>query len=177
MSAPIVVIEGPDGAGKTTLAGLIARELRYEVRHEGPPPPDRPPLQHYLERLYDAALSLAVCRGIVLDRFALGERVYGPILRGDDRLGAEGWRVVRRELDGARAYRILCLPPLRTCLDVWHSRVIAGLEYIRNEKLIVETYKAWEGFIDEPGQVVFDWTRHEADTLLHKIRSGRGIAA
>jgi len=154
----LVVIEGPDGAGKTTLAEDLRRAFGHEIRHEGPPPPTQDPLLYYFGRLYDAHLATFCTRGQILDRFALGERVYGPILRGEDRLGAQGWLKIRRALDASDAVRVLCLPPYEVCLANWRARNADRLELIRREMTFAATYEAWKLFRDDPGQVIYDYT-------------------
>lgn len=75
----IVVIEGPDGAGKTTLAHAVieaARAKGYEAEytHSGPPGPD--PLTDYENVIYGSGEILAV-----VDRLHWGEMVYGVTRR------------------------------------------------------------------------------------------------
>lgn len=87
----IIVLEGPDGGGKSTLARRIIEhdallsKRRYLI-HRGPIRSD--PLTEYLRPL-DEAVSDAE-QGLesvfVLDRWHVGERIYGPILRGRSRL-------------------------------------------------------------------------------------------
>lgn len=176
--ARLVVIEGPDGAGKTTLAAEIARRHGHEVRHEGPPPPNQDPLLYYFGRLYDAHLATFATRGQVLDRFALGERVYGPILRNQDRLGAEGWRRIRRALDSIDAVRILCLPDYETCLEQWRARNADRLELIRREMTFKATYDAWVLYRDDPGQLVYDYTDpFTAEAVLDVVAGDKAAAA
>lgn len=118
----IVILEGPDGAGKTTLARQLQETFKLEYHHEGPPPPGEHPLWYY-------GRTLASFRGrrIVLDRFALGERVYGPSLRGVDRLGAEGWQVFSRLTAALSAIQIIVLPPPQLCEERWRNSPKAEL--------------------------------------------------
>ena len=74
MRAAHLVIEGPDGAGKTTLAQALCAS-GYAYRHEGPPPPTVPALRYY------AGILARLEQPTLLDRFHLGELVYGPIVR------------------------------------------------------------------------------------------------
>lgn len=168
----VIVLEGPDGGGKTTLARAIAHELGYAVRHEGPPPVDREELfEYYVGRLTGHLASTFMEPGLVLDRFALGERVYGAILRDHDRLGPRGWRRVRDVLDTTGALRVLCLPPRDVCLKAWAAGRIAKGELFAEEGTFHRTYTAWLELRGDSGQVVHDWTREGAqETLLRLIR-------
>jgi hypothetical protein len=70
------VLEGPDGAGKSTLAKMLAEHHELSIDHFGPP--TKTPLDEYLGFLAEKGRS----HKRVLDRFHLGESVYGPIYRG-----------------------------------------------------------------------------------------------
>jgi uracil-DNA glycosylase len=70
------VLEGPDGAGKSTLATNLGPMLSYRVEHFGPP--TKPPLKEYLHWLVGQDDQ---GHRMVIDRFHLGEDVYGPIFR------------------------------------------------------------------------------------------------
>lgn len=154
----IAVLEGPDGSGKTTLSDLLRARFGFGYRHEGPPPPDVPPLDYYTVRLYDAVLEAVATKGVVLDRFALGDRVYGPLLRGEDRFGDDGWRKMRERIDAVPSLRVLCLPPYEAALTAWRARNVVGREFVKDEELFRRTYDAWAAFRHDPGQLVYDWT-------------------
>jgi hypothetical protein len=70
----LIVIEGADKTGKTTLAKAVAKQLGYEYVHFSAP--KGPPADEYIDFL------LALKKPTVCDRFHLGELVYGPMLRG-----------------------------------------------------------------------------------------------
>lgn len=112
----LIVIEGPDGSGKTTLAKQLAERFGLTYHHEGPPPKDIPALEHY-----GAVLENLRQEKVVFDRFALGERVYGPVLRGVDGLGEEGWNLIQRLFRATNVFTILCLPAYDTCYRAWSS--------------------------------------------------------
>jgi hypothetical protein len=83
----IFVLEGPDLAGKSTLADELEKqyvdwELSVTRMKRGPLKPSQDPLTEYLVPLQDYDGN-----GVwVLDRWHLGELVYGELLRGASRL-------------------------------------------------------------------------------------------
>lgn len=70
----LIIIEGADKTGKTTLAKAISKEFGYEYKHFGAPKGS--PADEYMDFL------LKLDKPTVCDRFHLGELVYGPMLRG-----------------------------------------------------------------------------------------------
>lgn len=77
----LILIEGCDGAGKTTLAQAIAARRHAEIRHSALTPPG--------VDLFTCYRTLLSRPGpLILDRGFLSESVYGPIYRGRSRLTA-----------------------------------------------------------------------------------------
>ena len=74
----LIVIEGPDKAGKTTLAKKIASDYGLDYAHFGPPGDD--PAREYIDFL------LKLKHVTVCDRFFVGELIYGPLLRGESKI-------------------------------------------------------------------------------------------
>ena len=111
----LIVLEGPDGAGKTTLAkALMAGFYRkwksgtFKVEHRGPLSPDVDPVDEYTLPDYDPTdkTNLVVC-----DRWHLSEAVYGQIYRGASRVDLafhEKW------LDDRGALKLYVTAPLQT---------------------------------------------------------------
>ncbi len=81
---PYVILEGPDGTGKTTIADHFVREYRFQYVHCGPPEKDA--LHNYLDliRQYKGLM--------VADRLHVGSWVYGTAFRGGpDMTDYEEW--------------------------------------------------------------------------------------
>lgn len=135
MTDSLIILEGPDGAGKTTLARALTESLSpvNRVAH-GPPKED--PMREYLP-------ALLMGGTVIADRFHLGERVYGGIVRGDDRLGNEGQYLLESIIASSvqSAVVVLCRPPLETCLENWRSRL--GDEYVKREDWMTEVWHAY----------------------------------
>lgn len=79
----LIILEGADGGGKTTITQRLAADLAaalpgdtVEVLHKGPP--RRHPLLEYEEPLYDYRPSTG--RHVICDRWHVGEAVYPALL-------------------------------------------------------------------------------------------------
>lgn len=98
----VVAVEGPDCSGKSTFIEQLnnvldlTRTPRCNLKFGQPDPPDKDPFVEYEQQLdwHDEDGDVVV----VCDRLHWGERVYGPLLRGRDRLRLAGWRHVELSL-------------------------------------------------------------------------------
>jgi thymidylate kinase len=77
----VIVLEGCDGTGKTTLANILATRHGYAVVHSGRTPDDIDLVARYRS-------MLAIPGKIALDRSFISELVYGPLQHGRSRLTA-----------------------------------------------------------------------------------------
>lgn len=141
----IIILEGPDGGGKTTLARqLVLKGYRYF--HDGVPPVGRDLLAHYLQVLDEAINS---SYNTVFDRLWLGERIYGPIARGGDRIGDEGQRLFMRIHNAKAIWTVICLPPPRESKKNYRVKMKDEKDYLKSEDLWSETVGAYIDFYEE----------------------------
>lgn len=129
-----IILEGPDGAGKTTLARQLCAELDMDYHHEGPPPAERSALEHY------GGIFAGAKRPTVFDRFFLGETVYGPLLRGGSSLDPQDLTLLGRLMWGSGTLTIFCDPGSDVCFA--NNKLKA--ELINDEALLVRAYEAWQ---------------------------------
>jgi hypothetical protein len=154
----IIILEGIDGSGKSTLAHSLTNHIRnLGYHHEGVPPKQGSLLEYYGALLQAARQST----GIVLDRLALGERVYGPIMRNEDRLGPDGWRIFQRLITASGAHQIICCPNYGTCLKNWSS---GRPEYISRVAQFKDVYVRYTE-LNVPDTITYDY-EHDSFTLL-----------
>lgn len=115
----IIIVEGLDGVGKTTFVQRFLRTCDATVLHSGPPSPGADPFEEYERRLYPA---LDQRENVICDRWHWGERAYGPVLRGQDRLGVPGWRHVELFLKRWGAVVVYLHQPKEVLVDRLRSR-------------------------------------------------------
>lgn len=102
----IIIFEGPDGSGKTTLARATV-ELLAQVDLDRPAlymhasAPERHPLVEYTSPLRPG-------RNYVLDRWHLGEMIYGQLYRGKPGLTQEQFWAVEQYLYDMAAVLVHC---------------------------------------------------------------------
>ena len=132
------LIEGPDGAGKTTLAEGIKREHEDRgesvhiwhngVREESSRAEYLEPLLDIIDNEDDYEYNV-----VIIDRLHISEVIYAQVLRGgetdmDDELGNE----IEDALDALNTTRIWCDTPLINCINRCAER---GEDLVDNEML------------------------------------------
>lgn len=100
--SPIIVLEGPDFAGKSTLSAGLAAACGATIVPNGPPPATGSIRQHYADQIERAASG----PGTVFDRLHIGELIYGPELRGQTRLSEEDLERLEGQLTAVGAVRV-----------------------------------------------------------------------
>jgi hypothetical protein len=108
----IIILEGSDGAGKTTLAARLKARMPDAIElHSGPLRSD--PFTEYEERLAD----WDGVTPIIADRWHIGELVYGPIFRGESKLDVVGRWHIDAFLVARGAMVVYLCPPLELIAD------------------------------------------------------------
>lgn len=105
----LVVIEGVDKAGKSTLAERLKRELGWNVVHFGKPGPDP-----FLE--YNTFLD-NLTENLICDRFFLGELVYGPLLRKKQSITQKQIKIIESKCNRIGTIIIHANPKYKTISD------------------------------------------------------------
>jgi thymidylate kinase len=77
----IIILEGPDGVGKTTVANALAFVCESPVMVRSGPPDTDNPLKEYWGRIDELEDLSSLGHTVIVDRFHVGELVYGNLLR------------------------------------------------------------------------------------------------
>lgn len=164
---PVVVLEGPDGSGKSTLSDELV-SLNWNYAHFGAP--DGPAYDFYrkgVQRLIGAT---------VLDRYHTGSIVYGTIFRGTSDLTEFQHWLLEMELKSRSALMIHVTVPLEHQLSVIKERrkTTVGDQFEDVDKQIAIRKKYEEAMsLTSLDVVEFDWTRGDTLELLFRTKLGR----
>lgn len=73
----VIILEGPDGSGKTTLANLISKQTGYQLLHR-----TQPKTEEDKKRMMDEYIQVMKSgKNLIMDRSWYSEMVYGPVMR------------------------------------------------------------------------------------------------
>lgn len=163
----MIIVEGPDGSGKSTLI----RNLGYEhtlwmggarIKHPTLGVTWAYPDETRSRVQFDRQLQQQLQR-VAFDRFHISERVYGPLLRGEQAMDDNTFCQINDEVRRQRIPVILCLPPY----EVAYANVtLAG-----RERPVYQTdaflRRAYDEFLAlQPwATVVYDFTRDPIPVL------------
>ena len=157
----VVILEGPDGAGKTTLYETQFKNLGFNLIHNGvfPSPPEA------YSAYRDQQETIRKLDKVVLDRSHISQAIYGPIYRGE-----RHQKLQHKIVDGVffqmEAVVVLCYTHL--VYTNWASR--PHKEYVKDETnfrkiMRAYDYKGITEYTDLP-VVLYDYSNEEENELI-----------
>lgn len=149
----MIIIEGPDNSGKSTLGAQLSRDLDIPLLHSVRPDPhwnEHACLRHSRDQLAP--------KNAILDRvYAISEPIYGPICRGKSSLGMNAEPAIL-DLMNRNHLIIYCRPHDQVILRNAGREQMEGV--LENHQAIIQAYD--QVFEDLSGQhsgtvVYYDW--------------------
>lgn len=119
----IIIIEGPDGSGKTTLANYLSKTTGYPIKHRSKPntPEEKAAMmQSYID-------DIRSNDNIIWDRCFYSEMVYGPVMRDQSYISLEQMWQLEKELLDQGVLVIYCTDDT---LTLWERCTARGETYI-----------------------------------------------
>lgn len=159
-----VILEGPDGAGKSTLAQKLSADLRCQLIHHGPYKESGP---RDLAAKFMASQRAALGgESLVLDRCWLSEPIYAKHYRqSTSRIWPEHQRMLERAALRAKAVVVLCLPSLQTSLKAFLS---GRDEMMQSADQLRRVYSGYSTEFETNLPVIgYDWENDAYEDLRH----------
>lgn len=163
----IVILEGPDGAGKSTLAKALQAEFPKSVLlHNGP---QAGLSSTDLYNAYFTQLRKAAQQPVILDRCWVSENVYGPIHRGVSRLTPWQTQSLEAEALGLGALLIMCRPSFKKCLVAFES---GREEMLKSRDALWDVYNTYESVKTGLPTVIYDYRLwpNKPEAFIKKIK-------
>lgn len=137
-----IIIEGPDGAGKSTLAKSLADRLDMNIlkmtANGGQSVPE------YLQKL--------ACDGVIIDRCWVSEQIYSDLFGREPRIGNGDADALTEFCERVGIPIIVLLPPLHVVIGRLNER---GDEYADVVcPNITEIYKRYQEWAEEHGNAI-----------------------
>jgi thymidylate kinase len=142
----IIILEGPDGGGKTTLAESLRQYLQGDrMTHVVKHGPYKGVGTEDLCRIYFRAMTQALTYDdhVIMDRSWLSEPIYGEVYRnGANRVDMPRRRMLERVALSRGAVVVHCQPDLEVCMETFKSRL--DVEYLDNTAQLTAVYHGYE---------------------------------
>lgn len=139
----IIILEGPDGGGKTTLAAQLSNQTGYPIVRRGYPKTNEEKqqmLQEYIDIIKKG-------KNVIFDRSWYSEIVYGPIMRDDSVITYPAMYELERLLAKAGAIVIYCTGAKNT---LWKRCQKRGEDYIVSRDIFDSICDAYDEVMDMP---------------------------
>lgn len=119
-----IIVEGPDGAGKTTLVEQLKHQMHAEVLHFSKPSEGDDQFMMYAD-----AITANSGKNIIMDRAWYSELVYGPVMRDGSKLADQHVAALEAMVSIHGGGMIIhCTAPIRTLMSRCNKR---GEDYVK----------------------------------------------
>jgi thymidylate kinase len=169
----IIILEGPDGGGKTTLAETLRAQLQsnrmtHVIKHG----PYKGVGSEDLCKMYFRSMSQALTYddNVIMDRSWLSEPIYGRVYRdGTSRIDMPRRRMLERVALARGAVVIHCQPDFELCAETFKAR--QPIEYLDNLEQLRDVYDEYEQLAQQTSLPVihYDYNSGTLSDLLHQL--------
>lgn len=143
----IIIIEGPDGAGKTTLANKIQQQTGYVLLHRS-----QPKTEEDKRRMMDEYVQVIKSgKSCIMDRCWYSEMVYGPVMRDASVITYPQMYELEKLLAKHGALVIHCTGSLQ---DLWKRCLTRGEDYIVDKDTFTKIYSGYDEIMNQVPHII-----------------------
>ena len=147
----LIILEGPDGAGKTTLASKLAKQLNFKLYHFSS---DEDLDSVSLKNKYTQKLN-NLNSNFIFDRSWFSETPYGTIHRNLSRLDSSAIARLESLCIPFDPIVVVCLPSLTQILHNFKTRF--NQEYLNCETELIDIYDWYSKFTTSLPSLVYNF--------------------
>lgn len=147
---PVIILEGPDCSGKTTLANKLMAKYRNHVYIHCAVADD---IEELHVKAIVQAISLSEAFTVIIDRLHLSEEIYGKIFR--NKVAYDTKKFDNKLKPMKNVYKVLCLTDKETTLRLHKER--------KNIEMFDNISKVWDAYNEVEGWKRYDWQKDEFD--------------
>lgn len=137
----IILIEGPDGAGKTTLAEKLSKQTGYVLLHRSYPKTAEEManmMQEYMQVIKSG-------KNCIIDRCWYSEMVYGPIMRNETNISYPDMYELERAVARVGGIVIYCTGNRKV---LWQRCTERGEDYVVDEETFKDIYYGYSDLMN-----------------------------
>lgn len=138
----IIILEGPDGSGKTTLANTLSKQTGYFVLHRS-----QPKTEEDKARMMDEYMQVIKAgKNCIMDRSWYSEMVYGPVMRDASVINYPQMYALEKQLARVGGLVIYCTGSLQT---LWKRCLARGEDYIVDKDTYTKIYLGYQTLMED----------------------------
>ena len=162
----LIIVEGMDNTGKTTLINRLADDLKLLVMGNRRRPSRSEDILHYTFHLTE----LSQCYDVIIDRWsAISEPIYGPICRGTSWPDMATQTALMEHISMLRPLLIYCRPEDQVVLDFGDRSQMEGV--IQNAEALLKEYDQKMEWVNGWISVMnYDYATHEYVDILSQVK-------
>lgn len=164
----MIIIEGCDNSGKSTLAKQLSERLGITVHHSGGPPKD----DNEIRSRHDFVVSsLAIRTKIIFDRVpCISDQVYGPIIRGYSPLDEDDMAELNDHLDFPILY---CRAPTKILMEVVNDHETHGFDTVEHllgvEQNALRIIQRYDEMVSMLPHITYDYTGSGSTVTIDRL--------
>lgn len=156
---PIIILEGPDCSGKTTLANELMSKYKNHVYIHNAVSDD---IEHLHTTAISCAMALSLDFVVIIDRLHLSEQIYGTIFRQRVAYDVELFDNKLNSL--SNVYKVLCLTDKKSTLEKHKER--------KDKEMFDNISKVWDAYSKIKGWKKYNWKKDKFNLEDYHVKCG-----